>query len=121
MSVNKVLLKDDRRLINTVKQQGRFIRELKTPQKNGADVVEAITITAADGSVVGMGEIPDGSGFGFFVQDSTGNILCKIIGGTIFAYDASTGKNIMQLLRKPDGTYGMVIAKPGINVADAYS
>jgi hypothetical protein len=40
MSINKTLLKDDRRLVNTVKTQSRNIRELKTPQKVGADVLQ---------------------------------------------------------------------------------
>lgn len=44
MSVNKILLKDERRLTNTVKEQSRYIRELKTPQPIGADVLDVSII-----------------------------------------------------------------------------
>lgn len=111
----------DQRLIRELTELKQQFIQFKNKQPVGSDVVKAITITDDDGSVVGMGRMPDDSGFGFFVLDSSGNILCKIIGGTIYAYDPTTNKNIMQLLRLPDGTYGIVAMKPGINVTEAYS
>ena len=83
----------------------------------------AILVTNTDGSVVGMGELPDGSGFGFFAQDASGNLLYKIVGSTIYAYDItqSPATNVMQILELPDGTYGWAVANTGKNVSDGFS
>ena len=85
---------------------------------------QAITVTNTDGSVVGMGLIPDGSNnFGFYTQDSKGNLLMKIVGSTIYTYDITQtpAVNNMQLLKLPDGTFGMVVAKTGKSVASLFS
>lgn len=85
---------------------------------------QAITVTNTDGSIVGMGLIPDGSNtFGFFTKDSSGNLLMKIVGSTIYTYDLTQtpAVNNMQLLKLPDGTYGMVVAKTGKSVASLFS
>lgn len=84
---------------------------------------QAITVTNTDGSVVGMGLIPSTTDFGFYAQDSNGNLLYKIVGSTIYAYDITQTPvtNIIQILKLPDNTYGMAIAKTGKNVADAFS
>jgi len=50
MSLNKITLRPERRLINTIKTQSRNIRELKTPQKIGADVLQVQSLPTA-GSV----------------------------------------------------------------------
>lgn len=81
-----------------------------------------ITITQSDGSSVGVGIIPgDTSHSGFFVVDGSGNIVMKIIGPTRYIYDITTGKNIIQDGKLPDGTYGLAIAKSGYNISDAIS
>lgn len=85
---------------------------------------QAITVTNTDGSVVGMGLLPDGSGsFGFYAQDAKGNLLYKIVGSTIYTYDITQtpAVNNMQLMKLPDGSYGMTVAKTGTNVASLYS
>jgi hypothetical protein len=85
---------------------------------------QAITVTNTDGSVVGMGKLPDGSGdFGFYAQDASGNLLYKIVGSTIYTYDITQSPvvNNMQLLKLPDGTYGMAVAKTGSSVAGLFS
>lgn len=84
-------------------------------------VSNGINVVNTDGSRVGMGAIPDGSGdFGFYAQDGKGNLLYKIVGSTIYTYDITQNPvtNNMQLLKLPDGTYGLAIAKPGFNVSD---
>lgn len=57
MSTNKILISDERRLTNLVKLQSRNIRELKTPQKIGADVLDVQSLPTAD-TVLGF---PGGS------------------------------------------------------------
>lgn len=82
---------------------------------------QAITVTNTDGSVVGMGLIPNSADFGFYAQDAQGNLLYKIVGSTIFAYDITHNTNVMQILKLPDGTYGWAVANVGENVADGYN
>lgn len=82
---------------------------------------QAITVTNTDGSVVGMGKLPDGTGFGFYATDVNGNMLYKIVGSTIYTYDLSQtpAVNNMQIMKLPDGSYGMAVAKTGFNISDA--
>lgn len=81
-----------------------------------------IKVTNTDGSIIGMGKIPDGSGFGFFAQDSKGNLLYTIIGSTQYVYDISQTPhtNVMQIMKLPDGTYGMAVAQNGFNVSSGF-
>ena len=81
-----------------------------------------ITIGAPDGSSVGIGSIPNSltSEYGFFALDTTGNLIMKIVGGTIYTYDAVTKINTSQYGKLPDGTTNLVIAKTGNNVADLF-
>lgn len=48
-------------------------------------------------------------------------LLYKYDLSTMFFYDASTGKNVMQIGLLPDGTYGWAVAAKGYNVADGYA
>lgn len=85
---------------------------------------QAITVTNTDGSVVGMGLIPDGSNtFGFFTLNANGQLLMKIVGSTIYTYDLTQNPavNNMQLLELPDKSYGMVVAKTGKSVSSLFS
>lgn len=95
-----------------------------------------------DGSRIGLGVIPGSATneFGFFTLDSSGNVIMKIVGGvqtfydgkgnmiqkiqngTTYVYDPSHGyANVTQAGLLPDGSGGFVVAKPGINVSDAFS
>lgn len=47
-------------------------------------------------------------------------LLFKMDMETWFWYDANTHKNIMQLGKLPDGTYGETVAKSGHNVSEIY-
>lgn len=58
---------------------------------------------------------------GMQLTDTNGFIAFVMNGSTWSWYDANTGKNIMQIGLLPDGSYGMVIAKTGYNVSDAFS
>lgn len=95
--------------------------QFKNRQPVGSDVVQAITMTGVDGSVVGMGPIPGESDSGFFTLDSLGRLVSKQVGATQYVYDPTTGKNIMQIGKLPDGTYGWAVAAAGFNVADGFS
>lgn len=77
----------------------------------------------ADGSSIGLGSIPGtASDFGFFSLDSKGKLVMKIVLGTKYVYDpANNYVNVTQDGILPDGSGGFVAAKPGINVADAFS
>jgi|SRR5579883_3120793 len=129
----------EQKLVQDLRKLQAEFQQFKNTQPVGADSVKAIILTASDGSKVGMGQIPATSEFGFFSLDPDGNLTMKavngifyiydpathnlvsqIANGTIYSYDPTTGKNVMQLLKLPDGSYGLVTAKPGINVAEAY-
>lgn len=75
-----------------------------------------------DGSYMTLGLIPDGgTDFGIAFFDKTGTLITKITQETQYVYDKTSGVNIMQIGKLPDGTYGMVVAKPGIDVADLFT
>jgi hypothetical protein len=76
-------------------------------------------ILGADGSKVVIGEFGDTPPtFGIAFYDSGGNLVNKIVGPTQYVYDLTTGKNIIQIGKLPDGSYGMAVAKAGFDVAD---
>lgn len=81
-----------------------------------------ITIGAPDGSSIGIGSIPGSitNEYGFFSLNEQGEVVLKIVNGTMYVYDLTTGKNIMQTGRLPDDTYGSVVAKTDINVGDVF-
>lgn len=82
---------------------------------------QRITIEAADGSKVGIGIIPDGSGeLGFFSFNTDDELVLKIRLGTMYMYDGPTGVNRMQVGKIPDDTYNVVISKEGEDVEDAF-
>lgn len=95
------------------------------------------TIMNTDGSYVTLGLIPDGGtdfGIAFFssvgnliskntgtvesMYDTNGNLISQNTGETQSIYDPTTGKNVMQIGKLPDGTYGFAVAAIGFNVAD---
>lgn len=78
----------------------------------------AMEVTNADGTKTGIGQIPGSTDLGFYTLDAAGNVIQKIVGPTRYVYDLSTGKNIMQDGKLPDGTYGQDTAKAGFNVSD---
>lgn len=84
---------------------------------------EVIQVTSDDGSIVGLGKIPDNSGqFGFFSLDTNGNLIMKIVNGTKYVYDPANGfVNVTQDGLLPNGIGGFVAAKPGIDVNAAFS
>ncbi|HVB24133.1 MAG TPA: hypothetical protein VNG51_19500 [Ktedonobacteraceae bacterium] len=51
MAINKVQLKLDRRVTNDIKLLKRNVREMKTPQKVGGDILQLQTIPAAANEV----------------------------------------------------------------------
>ena len=73
-----------------------------------------------DGSTVGIGIIPGTTTneFGFFALDSNKNLVMKIVNGIYYTYDITNNKNVMQIGKLPDSTYGMAVAKTGYNVSD---
>ena len=48
-------------------------------------------------------------------------LLFKMDIETWYWYDPNTTKNVMLLGKKPDETYGEVVAKPGFDVAEIYA
>lgn len=82
-----------------------------------------IEVTGDDGSQVGMGAIPDSDTgeFGFSSTDSSNDLVMKIVNGTFYVYDITTNKNIIQIGKLPDGSFGMAVAATGFNVSDAIS
>lgn len=103
------------------------LRGTQNVGSGGAQIDSAnnrITVTsAADGSVIGLGNIPGSTTneFGFFSEDNKGNMIFKIVGGTMFVYDPSNNyTNIVQTGLLPDGSGGITSADPGTNVSDLY-
>ncbi len=96
------------------------------------------TILNTDGSKITLGKISGTSEFGiayydpddnllssitgttYSFYDTNGSLIQKITGGTTYIYDITTNKNIIQIGKLPDGSYGMVVAKPDVDVADVF-
>lgn len=79
------------------------------------------TYMNTDGSYMTMGLIPNSTDFGIAFFDKSGTLISKTTSSTQYVYDKTTGKNVMQVGKLPDGTYGWAIAKVGFNVADGFS
>jgi hypothetical protein len=109
-------------------------RQLSTGSSRGTQTVgygntkidgsnNRITIGAPDGSTIGMGAVPDSieNSFGFFSTNTSGSLVMQITDGTFYVYDVDNEfKNVIQIGRLPDGSYGMVVAKPGSSVEEAF-
>lgn len=74
----------------------------------------------ADGTSIGMGVIPGTTEFGFFSLDADGNLVMKIVGGTMYVYDLDNDVNVMQAGKLPDASYGWAVASEGENVEDGF-
>jgi hypothetical protein len=57
--------------------------------------------------------------YGVTYYNANGNISAKSDGGTDFKYD-NDGINYYQAGLLPDGTYGIIITKPGIDISTVY-
>lgn len=80
-----------------------------------------IVVGGADGSEVGLGNIPGTDNEnGIFILAPNGKLSMKIVGGTFYAYDPTTGLNTVQMGILPDGTGGIAGANQGFNVADGF-
>lgn len=81
-----------------------------------------IVISAPDGTSVGMGNVPGTlpAEYGFFSLDSSGQLIMKIVNGTMFVYDPETNKNSFQAGLLPDGSGGAAGANEGFDVADGF-
>lgn len=76
----------------------------------------------SDGSYVTIGQIPGTTNeFGIAFFDRSNNMISKNNGSTQYVYDITTGKNIIQMGKLPDGTYGLVVAKVGYNVSEIFT
>lgn len=80
----------------------------------------AMEVTNADGTKTGIGVIPGLTQLGFYTLDAGGNVIQKIVGPTQSVYDISTTKNIMQVGKLPDATYGWAVAATNKNVSDGF-
>lgn len=79
-----------------------------------------ITVTTSGGTS-GVGTIPGSNESGFFSQNADGDLVMKIVLGTLYFYDIANGSvNKLRLGEMPDSTYNMVIAKDGIDVDDLF-
>jgi hypothetical protein len=67
MSVNKVNLRLDKRMTNNVKTLNRYVRELKTPQKAGADIITVAAVPFV-GTLGGGITLPAGATGSFVVS-----------------------------------------------------
>lgn len=75
-----------------------------------------------DKSKIGFGAIPGSTTgeYGFFVINSSGNLIMKIVNGTWYVYDLTNNKNVMQSGKLPDQTFGWAVATTGKNVTDGF-
>lgn len=80
-----------------------------------------ITIGTPDGGTVGMGSIPGTSPeeFGFFSTDADGNVIMKIVDGTIYTYNLDNGNNVIQIGLLTNGVYGAAFSKSGEDLPEA--
>lgn len=109
--------------VNAFKLQTGNTRGTQSVGYGGAKIDGAnnriVVSNPTDNSSVGIGSIPGTNGeFGFFVLDTNGDVVQKIVGPTRYIYDLTTKKNILQDGKLPDATYGWAVAAPNYDVAD---
>lgn len=81
-----------------------------------------ITTTNDDGSTNGIGLIPGSlTEHGFFATDTAGNVVWKQVGPTGTIHDVTNDKGVILDGKLPDGTYGSVMAKTGVEVTGVFS
>lgn len=81
-----------------------------------------ITVGDDSGGTVGLGSIPGTDNeVGIFILAPNGKLSMKIVGGTFYAYDPTTGLNTVQMGILPDGTGGIAGANQGFDVADGFT
>lgn len=78
-----------------------------------------IQINDKSGNILTFGIQKDGT-FGITFSDSTGYVLRKITFDQDNFQDKKNNVNVMRSGAMPDGTYGIVTAKTGVNVADLF-
>lgn len=72
-----------------------------------------------DGSYMTLGVIEGTEGqLGIAFYSSDGTLISKTTAETHYIYDKDTGKNVMQIGKLPDDTYGWATAASGYNVSD---
>lgn len=101
-----------------------FMRGTQGVGSKGAKIDAAnnrITLSASDGSTVGIGAIPETTTgeVGFFATDTDGSLLYKVVNGTLYFYDKDTQINYMQIGVLPNLSTGMAVAKTGYSVDQA--
>lgn len=75
-------------------------------------------ITNTDGSYMTLGAIPNTTEFGIAFYTVGGALVRKVTMLTDYLYDATTGRNLMQIGKLPDASYNVAIAKSGFNISD---
>lgn len=92
-------------------------RDLSTGVMRGTQRIQN-----TDGSYITLGVIPDTDGeFGIAFFDSSGDLISKSTGVTDYKYDLTTNKNYYQNGLLPDGSYGAIFVKSGVNVVDVFN
>lgn len=93
-----------------------------TPYKLGSGVMRGTQIIQnSDSSKITLGQLPDNSQqFGIAFIDSSGRTIKTDTGVTQTVYDAS-GIPTVLIGKLPDGSYGIAVGKPGIDVTTAFS
>lgn len=134
-------LKNDYNNLPNTDIEAGMVSDRVLPRQVGTGVTRGTwRINNTDGSYITIGEIPDSGGeFGvaYFNADGViisknlgttqyqyntdGELVFKNTGETLFIYDVVNNKNIIQMGLLPDGTYGMVVAKVGIDVSEVFA
>lgn len=93
-----------------------------TPYKLNSGVMRGTQIIQnPDGSKTTIGQIGSSTDYGIALYDKNNNIIQKIVGATTYYYDAAHNfTNFLQIGTLPDGSGGLVVAKPGITVASLF-
>jgi hypothetical protein len=87
--------------------------------KQGGIVIGfGLAVTNTDGSQVGLGSIPGTTEFGFFATDADGTLVMKIVNGTLYTYNVTSGDNVVQIGKLTNGEYGGAFAQNGSDLVD---
>lgn len=118
--------------IPTMSMERTLPRQVSTGQSRGTQAIgykgakidssnNQIVLSAPDGSNIGIGSIP---GFpaevGLFSTNPQGQLIMKIVNGTMSVYDPATTLNSLQVGLLPDDSAGIAGANDGYNVDDGF-
>lgn len=116
-SIIKPSMEIESKSIAELAQERVLPRQIGTGMMRGQQ-----TILGPNGEKIVLGLVPGSTtDFAISFLDADDNIIAKSTGVTDYKYDLDTNKNYYQNGKLPDGSYGGIYVKSGVDVEDVFN